>query len=170
MVEPCRLFSSPHEGRNCHAGPCPAFILPFVLRGGETMENGKISFAGSIRHRTPELCPQGAMGQHLIMRFTLDSEPFPDPRDAEEWLAIAMWPAGNCKKNVSYQQMADALNYYLRVDLGFNVRKVTHIFRVLGARLLDEQGIDDAVSSTSVLISAVILLLCDCSPTFIPHS
>ena len=111
------------------------------------------SLAGAcIRHRTPELCPRGAMGQHLIMRFTLDSEPFPDPRNAEEWLAITMWPAGNCKKSVSYQQMADALNYYLGRELGFRVRKVAYIFRVLGAWLLDEQGIDDAVSSTSVLI------------------
>ena len=55
-------------------------------------------------------------------------------------------------QKVLYQQMADALNYVLRNELGFHMRKVTHIFRVLGARLLDEMGIVDAVSSTSVLI------------------
>jgi len=35
---------------------------------------------------------------------------------------------------------------YLRTELGINVRKVTHVFRVLGARTLDEAGVDDQVS------------------------
>ena len=138
------------------AGPCPCFIQSFVLKGGiqsfvlkggKTLENGKVSYVGSIRHVDPALCPHGSLGQHLICRFTLDSEPFPDPEDAHDWVHTPMWPAGDSSRNMSYSQQADQINHYLRDCLGIFVKKVTHIFRVLGARLLDEQGVDDRVSA-----------------------
>lgn len=106
-----------------------------------------MSYAGSIRHKDAELCPHNALGQHLVARFTLDSAPFPDPEDAQGWVNTPMWPANDPSRNVSYQQQADYINDVLRKTLGIHVRKSTHIFRVLGARLLDEAGIDDAVSS-----------------------
>lgn len=130
---------------SCDAGPCPCFILPFVLKGGKTLENGKVSYVGSIRHVDPALCPHGSLGQHIICRFTLDSEPFPDPENADDWVHTPMWPAGDNTRNMSYNQQADQINHYLRDKLSIHVKKVTHIFRVLGARLLDEQGIDDRV-------------------------
>ena len=123
-----------------------AFVLPFVLKDGKTLENGKVSYAGSIRHKDAELCPHNALGQHLVARFTLDSAPFPDPEDAKGWVNTPMWPANDPSRNVSYQQQADYINDVLRNTLGIYVRKSTHIFRVLGARLLDEAGIDDTVS------------------------
>ena len=103
-------------------------------------------YAGSIRHKEAELCPHNALGQHLVARFTLDSEPFPDPEDAQGWVNTPMWPANDPSRNVSYQQQADYINDVLRKKLGIHVRKSTHIFRVLAARLLDEAGIDDTVS------------------------
>lgn len=41
------------------------------------MENGKVSYAGCIRHKEPLLCAHGALGRMFVHRFTIDKEPFP---------------------------------------------------------------------------------------------
>lgn len=116
------------------------------MKGGKTLENGKSSFSGSIRHLIPAMCPHGSLGQHLVMRFTVGSEPFPSPQDFGVWVTTPMWPGYDPTQNVSYSQQAEAIKHYLEKELGIYVRKVTHIFRVLAARNLDEVGIDDKVS------------------------
>lgn len=107
------------------------------------MENGKVSYAGSVRHKIPALCPHGSLGYHLVIRFAV--EPFPDPLDFDVWVTTPMWPGNDPTKNLSYSMEATAIKGYLQ-DLEMHVRKVTHIFRVLAARSLDELGVDDKVN------------------------
>lgn len=128
------------------AGPCPAFLLPCVMRGGKTLENGRMSFTGSIRHKITAVCPHGSLGCWLVARFTISGEPFPNPKNFKRWVMTPMWPGTSAKENLTYQQQHDRINKYLRTELGIWARKVTHIFRVLSARTLDEGGVDDHVS------------------------
>ena len=46
-----------------------------MLRGGKRQFGGKIAYAGSIRNRVALLCCHGALGRHLINRFTLGGAP-----------------------------------------------------------------------------------------------
>jgi hypothetical protein len=124
-------------------------MLAFVQKGGKTLENGKVSFSGSLRHRDPALCPHGSLGQHLVNRFTIMAEPFPDPHDFDKWVKTPVWPANNPRENLSYTTQAMAIKRYVRDEMGIHVRKVTHIFRVLATRNLDEEGIDERVGSVS---------------------
>ena len=132
------------------AGPCPAFLLAFVMRGGKTLENGRMSWSGSIRHLIPAVCPHGTLGQHLALRYTIMGEPFPNPKNFKRWVMTPMWPGTSAKQNLTYQQQYERINKYLRKELGIWVRKVTHIFRVLSARTLDESGVDDHVSPSGL--------------------
>lgn len=151
------------KSRTVHADPCPAFLLPFVQKGGKCLENGKVSYTGSIRHREPALCPHGSLGQHLVMRFTVSAEPFPDARDFDVWVTTPLWPGNNRKENLSYPVQAEAIKKYLQQELGIYVRKVTHIFRVLAARNLDEVGIDDKVGMRHCELDFTVLADFHCS-------
>lgn len=70
-----KLMSRCDAASHAAAGPCPCFILPFLLKGGKTLENGKVSYVGSTHHVDPTLCPHGSLGQHIICRITLDRSP-----------------------------------------------------------------------------------------------
>ncbi len=142
------------------------------MKGGKTLENGKSSFSGSIRHLIPAMCPHGSLGQHLVMRFTEGTEPFPSPSDFELWVTTPMWPGNDPRQNVSYSQQAQAIKHYLEEELGIHVRKVTHIFRVLAARDLDEAGIDDKVTMVSSFanVESCAMLLCKLCTMFLQQS
>ena len=45
----------------------------------------KLGHKGSICNKNPLECDHGAMGRYLIVRFMLDTEVLPDPRDDEKW-------------------------------------------------------------------------------------
>ncbi|CAL8471742.1 g11284 [Coccomyxa elongata] len=79
------------------------------------------------------------------MRFTIMGEQFPDPGDFGTWVTTPMWPGNRPAENLSYSMQAAAIKKYLQQGMKIYVRKVTHIFRVLAARNLDEGGIDDKV-------------------------
>lgn len=80
----------------------------------------------------------------LVSRFTLDREPFPDPEDFAYWNSTPLWPGNHPRQSVSYGQQASAVKqYYAQINIF--VKKVTHCFRSLGARLLDEAGVPDQV-------------------------
>ena len=132
------------------AGPNTCMMLPFVQKGGKTMQNGKKYFAGAVRHRHTAMCTQNALGQHLVKRFTIDSEPFPDPRNSTQWNSTAMWTANQPNKALSYTEHAASVNKYVRGELEIIVKKVTHIFRTAGARALDEQGVSSTVSRATL--------------------
>ncbi|KAK9829977.1 hypothetical protein WJX72_008999 [[Myrmecia] bisecta] len=145
-----------HDGRLVHLadlcpptpvaciGPAPCVLLSAVLRGGKTQENGKVAYLGCIRTRNPLLCPVGALGRHLCQRFTIDKEPFPDVLDKEAWNKTALWTGSNPFSNLTYQQQSASLRKYF-TESDIFIKKLTHAFRVLGARFMDMAGVDDSV-------------------------
>ena len=100
----------PHADNSCYppnqaAGPSPCYLLPLVLRGGKTMDNGKINYSGAIRSIELLVCVQRALGYWFVKRFTIDGAPFPDPNAFEEdWLTAALFPGQSPQQNVSYEQ------------------------------------------------------------------
>ena len=68
-----------------------------------------------------------------------------DPRDAAIWSTTPLWPGNDCNGNLSYRQQYDDVIAYFQ-KLGIKVNKVTHSWRIFGARLLDDMGVDDQVS------------------------
>ncbi len=124
-----------------------------MLRGGKRQFGGKVAYAASIRHEDPLLCCHGALARHLIKLFTLDKAPCPDPRNTDEWRHTPLWTGYSTRESISYAQHADALKSFLQ-EADIFIGKVTHAFRMYKARDLDEQGVDDAVSVGSELLSA----------------
>ena len=128
----------------CTTGPAPCMLLSSVLENGKTQSNGRKGYAGCIRHRMALLCGHGALARHMATRYNVDQVTFPDPRDRAAWLSEALWPAWDRTQNIQYQQMASNLRTVLDEEEIF-IKKLTHAFRVYGARLMDEAGCDDKV-------------------------
>jgi hypothetical protein len=82
-------------------------------------------------------------------------------RDREEWLSAALFPGKTDRtQNVSYETQAEALRQILG-DLDMVFSKLTHIFRVGGARHLDSAGMDDTVSCEVFDCAATYIRLFD---------
>ena len=88
------------------AGPCPAFIVSAVTRGGKTMENGKVGYMGFLRHSNPLICAQGRLAAYFCHRYNLEAAIIPDPNDPEAWNNWALWPATFSSANVTYEQVS----------------------------------------------------------------
>ena len=56
-----------------------------------------------------------------------------------------MWPGNDASRNITYDQQRKSVKDYVQDQMGVVTRKVTHAFRTLGARNLDDAGIDDSV-------------------------
>ena len=74
-------------------------------------------------------------------------EAFPDPRvrRQEEWNAAHLWVGSSSAAPISYEQMRSSWADTFRRN-GVKISKRTHTFRVLGARMCDAAGLDEAVS------------------------
>lgn len=137
----------------CVAGPAPAFLLSAVIRGGKTFENGKMGYAGCIRALLPLMCSQRALASMFCHRFTIKAEIFPSLEDEEAWYYLPLWRGSGSRRkgdddgelgNIGYDAQNKALEAAFR-ELGIFINKVTHAFRMLAARVMDEDGIDDSV-------------------------
>ncbi len=91
------------------------------------------------------MCTHRAMAYHLIHMYTINRTLFPDPNDKGAWNTTPLFPATDPTKNITYQQQYQSTKSAL-TSAGISINKVTHAFRVGGARRMDELGIDDSVS------------------------
>jgi len=68
-------------------------------------------------------------------------------RDTTSWLTAALFPGRtSVTDNISYGVQYKEIKGLFR-DLNMTFSKITHIFRVSGARALDMCGVDDSVST-----------------------
>ena len=86
------------------------------------------------------MCSHGALGQWLFFQYSIRGDPFPDPEDWDIWMTAALFPAAKRDSNISYSQMLYLVNKYLK-ECELFTRKKTHLFRVTGARVLDDSGL-----------------------------
>lgn len=90
------------------------------------------------------LCTHRALAYHLIHSYTIDKTLFPDPNDKATWNITPLFPATDHTRNITYPQHYQSVKSAL-AHIQSNIKKVTHAFRVGGARRMDELGIDDSV-------------------------
>jgi hypothetical protein len=90
----------------------------------------------------------------LAERFKLDGESFPDPEDVVEWLACPLW-RGSCGRALTYEQLRINLKKYFKEADIDTIVKVTHAFRVAGARYLDDLGLEDVVCTLHSLVGSL---------------
>lgn len=114
------------------------------MKGGKAQVNGRAGYTGSIRHRDPLLCPHGALGRYVVARFTIGGKQFPTPEDRQRWNSTPLWAGNLPTQPLTYSGHASALRQWLGM-CGIVTTKVTHLFRVAGARALDEAGMDNQV-------------------------
>jgi hypothetical protein len=100
-----------------------------------------------------------ALAYYIIHRYTIEKEAFPDPNNKKAWNMAPLFPGNRSTEPISYQQMRKVLSGDFEV-LNFEFSKVTHIFRVAGARFLDEQGIDEYVSNVLLFWLCICYWLC----------
>lgn len=125
-----------------HSGPAPAWVVAFVQPHGKTLGEAT-GIRGCLRHKDALLDPQAALGRMLIVQFTLDQEPFPDPLSAE--LKTKMLFVGRSKdRNISYAGHSRR-DKELYKRLGIMIKKVTHAPRLHAAREADDAGLTDEV-------------------------
>lgn len=90
------------------------------------------------------MCAIRALAYHIIHRFTIKGEPFPNPADTNAWKGTVLFQARSPLEAISYDQLyAGVLGVF--ATLGIHITKKTHAFRVAGARAMDEAGVDDKV-------------------------
>jgi hypothetical protein len=96
--------------------------------------------------RNPLVCAQRAMAVHLMHKYTILRTLFPDPNDKATWNTTPLFPGPkDPTRNITYQQQYQSIKSAL-TNSNIAIKKVTHAFRVGGARRMDELGIDDSVS------------------------
>lgn len=125
-------------------GPCPAYLVSAVLRGGKAQKNGKTAYCGSIRHSHASLCPHGSLGRYLVDRFTIEQEQFPSPCNNTQWQECALFRGTAASKSMSYSQQRDTVVKWFKQAYIISSKK-THSFRVAGSRLMDDSGVSEDV-------------------------
>jgi hypothetical protein len=91
----------------------------------------------------------------LAERFSLDGESFPTPEDVAAWLACPMWKSSCGGSALTYEQLRVNLKKYFKDSAIDDIVKVTHAFRVAGARYLDDLGLEDVVCSLHSLVRSL---------------
>ena len=66
-------------------GPTPAPCLLYIMSNGKTNQNGRIEYAGLLRHRDIPLCCMSAMACCFVWRWEQSSEKFPSFESNKQW-------------------------------------------------------------------------------------
>jgi hypothetical protein len=131
-----------------NAGPSPCYVVGIVELAHKTKKEQQAgaNFKGSVRHKLPLLCAQGALGRWLIAAYTCNNLMFPDPDDPDAWNKAMLWPQKKGKSMTygNHRQRCKQLFSGCENILG-DWKKVTHAARSFGAQYGDEVGLTDEV-------------------------
>lgn len=58
------------------------------MSNGKTNQNGRIEYAGVLRHRDIRLCSISAMANYFVWRWEQSGEEFPSFRNNKDWYDI----------------------------------------------------------------------------------
>jgi hypothetical protein len=127
-----------------------------ILSGDKGGKNGSKTTVGGIRHKEPSMCFQGALGRHVVDRFTINGDIFPGLLSLADWLGAALWIGNSPGTSVCYKTMAENFKVYYK-DADIVIEKVMHAPRVYSANLMDNEGLSDEVLSFIPLMFRIIL-------------
>lgn len=117
-----------------------------TLRRGKTNQFCRKEYACMIRSRDPLVCPVGALGFYLFIRFHVDQEPFPDLADKRSWYNMKILRHyRDSTKEISAHLHRSSIREHLK-NAGISSKHSTHTSRAGGAVFAELQGAsEDAI-------------------------
>ena len=120
-------------------GPTQCGCLVSLLQDGKTNKTAKKEFMGSLRHKDPLLCTQGALAQLFFWRWHIAGEPPPSFRRRQDWYRIKLLVGHDYQEELSYNtQLQDTWRVFGAVGLA--TAKKTHLPRRVGAQDAETHG------------------------------
>ena len=120
-------------------GPTLCGCLVSLLQDGKMNKTAKKEFMGSLRHKDPLLCTQGALAQLLFWRWHIVGEPSPSFRRRQDWYKIKVLVGQDRQEELSYStQLQDIWRVFGAV--GLTTAKKTHLPRRVGAQEAETYG------------------------------
>jgi hypothetical protein len=116
-----------------HEGPTPCHCLVLLIREGKTNETGKKEYMGSLRHKDPLFCTQGALAQSFFYRWHIAGEALPSFRRRQDWYRIKTLVGADRDHEIHYRtQLEETWRVYGAVGLASRAK--THLPRAAGAQ------------------------------------
>lgn len=120
-------------------GPTQCGCLVSLLQDGKMNKTAKKEFMGSLRHKDPLLCTQGALAQLFFWRWHVAGEPPPSFRRRQDWYRIKLLVGQDRQEELSYStQLQDTWRVFGAVGLA--TAKKTHLPRRVGAQDAETHG------------------------------
>ena len=120
-------------------GPTPCYCLVTLLQDGKMNKTARKEFMGSLRHKDPLLCTQGALAQLLFWRWHVAGEAPPSFRCRSDWYRIKVLVGQNCEQELSYPtQLQETWRVFGAA--GIISSKKTHLPRRIGAQSAETYG------------------------------
>ena len=120
-------------------GPTLCGCLVSLLQDGKMKKTARKEFMGSLRHKDPLFCTQGALAQLLFWRWHIVGEPAPSFRRRQDWYRIKVLVGQDRQEELSYStQLQDTWRVFGAV--GLTTAKKTHLPRRVGAQEAETYG------------------------------
>ena len=120
-------------------GPTLCGCLVSLLQDGKMNKTAKKEFMGSLRHKDPLLCTQGALAQLLFWRWHIAGELPPSFRRRQDWYRIKVLVGQDHEGELSYStQLQETWRVFGAV--GLTTAKKTHLPRRVGAQEAETYG------------------------------
>lgn len=120
-------------------GPSLCGCLVSLLQDGKMNKVAKKEFMGSLRHKDPLLCTQGALAQLLFWRWHVSGEAPPSFRHRQDWYRIKVLVGRDREQELSYAvQLQETWRIFGAA--GVVSSKKTHLPRRTGAQEAETYG------------------------------
>ena len=120
-------------------GPTQCGCLVSLLQDGKMNKTARKEFMGSLRHKNPLFCTQGALAQLFFWRWHVAGEPPPSFRRRQDWYRIKVLISQKREEELSYStQLQDTWRVFGVV--GLSTAKKTHLPRRVGAQDAETYG------------------------------
>lgn len=147
-------------------GPTPCGCLVSLLQDGKMNKTAKKVFMGSLRHKNPLLCTQGALAQLFFWRWHVAGEPPPSFRRRQDWYRIKVLVGQHREEELSHStQLQETWRIFGAV--GLSTAKKTHLPRRFGAPDAETYGTSLAQISQAGCWNQRVL--CQAYLTHLPH-
>jgi hypothetical protein len=119
--------------------------LIVTIRGSKTNQFGRLETMGAFRNKDPFICPLGALGFYLLLRWDLTEEEFPDFTERPRWcntrLLLSAKPS-DVTEELAYSTQLDWTTKVFNL-INLVTTKKTHLFRASSAKLAELKGVTE---------------------------
>jgi centromere DNA-binding complex CBF3 subunit-like protein/transcriptional activator of glycolytic enzymes GCR1 len=120
-------------------GPTPCGCLVSLLQDGKLNKTARKEFMGSLRHKDPLFCTQGALAQLLFWRWHIAGEAPPSFQHRRDWYKIKVLVGRDREQELSYPTQLQE-TWRIFGAAGLATSKKTHLPRRVGAQDAETHG------------------------------